>query len=180
MRINYEDAQFLVVDYQSRLMPSIERLEDLLKNAHILLRGMEILGVPMLVTQQYPQGLGGTDEKLMEYLGQATFVDKVEFSVFQNEKAREVIEGRHKKCVILCGMEAHICVLQTAIDLKEAGYIPVVVVDAIASRKEKSKEIALYRYQQEGIYCTTTESILFELLKTSKHPAFKEISKLIR
>ena len=130
----------------------------------------------MVVTQQYTKGLGMTVEPIRQAVGSEEYVDKIAFSVYDDVK--EQLEG--KQFVLLCGIESHICVLQTVIDLKANGYVPVLVTDCVSSRKEKDKEIALKRARQEGAILTTYESVLFELLRVAGTETSKKIQKLIR
>lgn len=176
MRIEAEKTIGLVVDYQEKLVPAMHENEALIHNASILLEGLKILGVPMVVTQQYTKGLGMTVEPIRQAVGSEEYVDKIAFSVYDDVK--EQLEG--KQFVLLCGIESHICVLQTVIDLKTNGYVPVLVTDCVSSRKEKDKEIALKRARQEGAILTTYESVLFELLKVAGTETSKKIQKLIR
>ena len=180
MRILKENTIALVVDYQEKLMPVMSNKEELEKRSNILLKGLKALEVPMIITQQYTKGLGMTIPSLFESVGTEEYLEKMTFSCFDDEGIKAKIEESGKKCVIICGIESHICVLQTCIDLKEAGYTPVLVVDCISSRKESDKEIAILRAKQEGIYLTTTEAILFELTRKAGNPTFKEISRLIK
>lgn len=176
MRIEAEDAIAIVIDYQERLMPVMYEKEELLKNTTILLSGLQELQIPIVVTQQYTKGLGQTVEEIRNVLGNFNYLEKVAFSAF--EEIKQVIEG--KKYVIVCGIEAHICVLQTLLDLKENGYIPVLVEDCISSRTLHNKQIALERAKQEEVILTTYESVLFELMKTAGTDTFKKIQKLIK
>lgn len=121
-----------------------------------------------------------TIPSLFEAAGEEKYFDKITFSCMDDEAIRNAVEAGGKKNVIVCGIESHICVLQTCIDLKEAGYTPILVVDCMSSRKESDKEIAILRAQQEGILLTTTEAILFELTRKAGNPTFKEISRLIK
>lgn len=180
MRIRKEDVIALVVDYQEKLMQVMEEKEELEKRAEILLKGLKILGVPMIVTQQYTKGLGMTVPVLQKAAGTEHFSEKITFSCMENEEIRRIVQESGKKCVIVCGIEAHICVLQTCIDLKEAGYETILVMDCISSRKETDKEGAILRAQQEGILLTTSEALLFELTRIAGNPVFKEISRLIK
>ena len=134
----------------------------------------------MLFTQQYTKGIGMTIPSLFEAAGEEKYFDKITFSCMDDETIRNAVEASGKKNVIVCGIESHICVLQTCMDLKEAGYTPILVVDCMSSRKESDKEIAILRAQQEGILLTTTEAILFELTRKAGNPTFKEISRLIK
>lgn len=176
MRIEREQTAALVVDYQEKLVPVMHEKETLIHNSCILLEGLRLLGVPMTITHQYTKGLGATVEPITQAVGHSSYIDKILFSAYENVKGQ--IEGR--KFIIICGIEAHICVLQTVIDLKAAGYVPVLVADCISSRKEMDKEIALKRASAEGAIVTTYESLLFELLKEAGTETSKKIQKLIR
>lgn len=176
MRIEREQAVALVVDYQAKLLPVMNETEKLLHNTKILLEGLKTLEVPMYITQQYTKGLGMTEETIMEAAGTTEYIDKIAFTAYDSVKWKL----RGKKFVIVCGIEAHICVLQTVIDLKEAGFVPVLVADCISSRKESDKLVAMERARQEGAIVTTYESLLFELLKVAGTDTSKVIQKLIR
>ena len=176
MRILREEAVALVVDYQEKLVPVMREKELLIYHSQILLQGLKILDVPMTITQQYTKGLGTTVEDITAAIGTEAYVEKISFSAY--EQVKEQIQG--KKFVIVCGIEAHICVLQTVIDLAAAGYIPVVVEDCISSRKKYDKKIALERMKQEGAMITTTESLLFELLREAGTDTSKKIQRLIK
>lgn len=176
MRIEAEQAVAVFVDYQEKLLPVMYEKERLLNNSGILAKGLRVLGIPMVVTQQYTKGLGHTEKNLMEAMGLASYKEKIRFSAI--EEIREEIAG--KKFVILCGIEAHICVLQTLIDLKAEGYIPVLVEDCISSRKEHDKRIAVERAKQEGAIITTYEALLFELLKVAGTEESKKIQRLVK
>lgn len=176
MRIELKDAIAVIVDYQEKLVPVMSEAEKLIHNSCILLEGLKILEVPMVVTQQYTKGLGMSVDSILEAAGTSEYIDKISFTAYDAVKWKL----RGKKYVIVCGIEAHICVLQTVIDLKAAGYVPVLVADCISSRKEADKEVALERARQEGAIVTTYESLLFELLKVAGTETSKKIQKLIR
>lgn len=180
MRILKEDTIALAVDFQEKLMPVMTHAEELEARTNILLKGLRTLEVPTLFTQQYTKGIGMTVPSLFEAAGTKEYFDKITFSCWDDEAIRNAVEASGKKNVIICGIESHICVLQTCMDLKEAGYTPILVVDCMSSRKESDKEIAILRAQQEGILLTTTEAILFELTRKAGNPTFKEISRLIK
>lgn len=180
MRILAENTQVLVIDFQTSFENVMADTKTVLQKTKTLLTGLKALELPMVVSQQYTKGLGETVDLLKPCIEGAPLVDKVEFSVYQNEEGKQLIKDNQRKNVIICGIESHICVLQTAIDLKEAGYEPIIVWDCLSSRTKESMEIAKLRYQYENICITSVESILFELLVTSKHKAFKEISNLIK
>lgn len=179
MRILAENTSCLVIDYQERLLPAMANKEELLANSVKLLTGLRILGIPMTITGQYTKGLGLNVPEIFEAVGTEEYIDKITFSSYEAEEVQKSL-GENVKNVILCGIESHVCVLQTAIDLKAAGYQPVLVVDCISSRKEKDMEIALLRAQQEGVLLTTSEAILFELTRAAGTDTFKQISKLVK
>ena len=176
MRIEREHTAAIVVDYQEKLMPVMNEKESLIHNSEILLKGLKILDVPMYITQQYTKGLGTSIKEITDAVESTEYTDKLAFNAY--ECVADKIAG--KKYIIVCGIEAHICVLQTVIDLKAAGYIPVLVADCISSRKESDKQVALERARQEGAIVTTYESILFELLRVAGTDTSKQIQKLIR
>ncbi len=180
MRINKEDTLTLVIDYQERLMPAMADLDSLIKNSSILLEGLRILEVPFIVTQQYTKGLGNTVEPIRNALACDEYFDKTSFSIMGDDAIRQAVIDSGKKNVILCGAEAHICVLQSAIDLKASGYNVILIADCIASRNETNKSLALIRAQQEGIIISSCESILYELLQKAGSDQFKQISKLVK
>ena len=176
MRIEHEHTAALVVDFQERLVPAIADHEALMKRVQILLKGLRVLQVPMIVTQQYTKGLGMSVPEIWEASGETDYLDKISFSAL--DVAEPKIRG--KKYILVCGMEAHCCVLQTVIDLAAAGYVPVLVTDCIGSRRDTDLQMAIKRAEQEGAILTTSEAILFELLKVAGTPLSKEILKIVK
>ena len=144
------------------------------------MKGLKELSVPLIFTQQYTKGLGSTVDDLVINTEEFSYIEKTSFSCCDEEKFTQALEGLNKKNVIICGIESHVCVLQTAIDFNSKGYYPVLVVDCISSRKKQSIEVALKRMAQEGILITNAESILFELTRDAKNPAFKSISSIVK
>lgn len=181
MRILAEDTMALIIDYQERLLPVIDRNEELLHNTQILMKGLQVLGIPMLVSQQYTKGIGMTVPELVEILGDGfTYEDKVSFSCAGDETILGKIKASGRQNIIICGIEAHICVLQTVIDLIALGYQVILVEDCVGSRRENDRRIGIKRAIKEGAILTTYEAILFELTKIAKTDTFKEISRLIK
>ena len=176
MRIERDKAVVVAVDYQEKLMPVMSKKEALLEHSMILLKGVHMLEVPIIVTQQYTRGLGDTVKEIREVVESDEYVEKISFSAW--EDIRELTKG--KKFVILCGIESHICVLQTLIDAKADGMIPVLVTDCISSRLETDKEYAIERAKQEGAIVTTYEALLFELLKEAGTKESRKIQSLIK
>ncbi len=180
MRILQEESIGLFIDFQERLVPAMRKNKELIKNTGKLLKGLKELAVPMIFTQQYTKGLGPTVNDLIINHDEFSFIEKTSFSCCDEEKFNQALEGLNKKNVIICGIESHVCVLQTAIDLKNKGYNPVLVVDCISSKKKESIKVGLKRMEQEGILITNTESILFELTRDAKNPVFKAISSIVK
>jgi len=180
MRILKENVIGVVVDIQERLFPHIHQHELLEKNTKILVEGLKALDVPFLITEQYKKGLGDTVSGIESLVAKDPHFEKMAFSCCDEPKFMESLETSTKRIVILAGMETHICMLQTAIDLKERGFHPVIVEDCVSSRTPDNKQIALNRMRQEGIIVTSYESILFELCRVAGSDAFKTISKLVK
>lgn len=180
MRVIKENTISLLIDVQERLFPHIHEHEPLKKNMEILLAGLKTLNVPVIVTEQYKKGLGETIDDIEELVEQYPHEEKVAFSCCDEPEVIEKIEISTKRFVIIAGIESHICVLQTAIDLKERGFNPVVVEDCVGSRTAENKRIAMHRLRQEGVIVTSYESILFELCRKAGTDAFKTISKLVK
>lgn len=180
MRVLKQEAVGVVVDVQEKLYPHIDNNEELKKNLEILIKGLKSLDIPLLVTQQYTKALGETIEGVSKAIGEYSAIEKRPFSCYDEEEFKNKLDSMDRKYVILCGIESHICVMQTAIDLKEKGYIPVIVEDCVSSRRKNDKRVALDRLRNEGAIVTTYESLLFELCRTSKADNFKTISKLVK
>jgi nicotinamidase-related amidase len=176
--LSVENSRLLIVDVQEKLLPLIPVAERLIHNCRRLLDGAKILSVPSFGTEQYPKGLGRTTPQLAERLG--PLPSKVEFScvpVLGWGEAAQVADDRDQ--VVVAGMETHVCVLQTVLDLIAAGFRVYVPADAVASRSEIDWRIALDRMASSGATVTTVESVLFEWCQKAGTPAFKEIQKLI-
>lgn len=176
MLMKREDMAAVAVDYQERLMPVMHEKEELMAHSVILLKGLRELGIPIYITQQYTRGLGMTVPEIIEAAGTSEYLEKISYSA-----AEEVIPKLgEKRTVIVCGIESHICVLQTVIDLKAKGYTPVLVTDCISSRKPRDLKMALERAKMEGAILTTYEALLFEILGKAGTPEAKKIQKLIK
>lgn len=180
MRILKTNAAGLIIDIQEKLFPLISGNEDVARNTSILIQGLKALGVPILVTQQYTKGLGPTVPAILEALGTNDYLEKVAFSCCDDGGFMKELSRLGKKYIIVAGIESHVCVLQTTIDLLENNFQPVVVQDCISSRRPNDKKIAVARMRAEGAIITTYESVLFEILRYSGTPEFKEISRLVK
>ena len=180
MRILRENTIGLVIDIQERLVPVMEESEQLVENCSKLIQGLQILGLPLLVTQQYTKGLGETIDEIKSLIPDFQYIEKKDFSCLDEPVFAEKLALSGAKNVIICGIESHVCVLQTALDLKASGYNPVVVFDCVSSRSFDNVDLVAERFRYEGIMMTSMESILFELTRSAGAPGFKEISKLVK
>lgn len=174
-------SQLLIVDVQTRLigvMPEAD-VAGCLKQSGILAQAAALLAVPIILTEQYPKGLGHTDPALMAQLSGVTPVEKTAFSCLAEAKVKRQL-SRDRSQIVLAGMEAHICILQTALDLMAAGKQVHVAEDAIISRSPHNKANAVARLRAAGCIISNTESIVFEWLGRAEGDAFKKISQLIR
>ncbi len=180
MRILRENTIGLVIDIQERLVPAMEESEQLVENCSKLIQGLQILGLPLLVTQQYTKGLGETIDEIKSLIPDFQYIEKKDFSCYDEPVFAEKLALSGAKNVIICGIESHVCVLQTAIDLKAAGYNPVVAFDCVSSRSFDNIDLAAERFRYEGIMMTSMESIIFELTRSAGALGFKEISKLVK
>ena len=178
--LNTENTMALAIDFQDRMMPVIDDNEELTRIAVTFLKGCRILDVPVLATQQYTKGLGETIEPVKEALGEFEHIEKITFSCYKNEEFRRKLEQSGRKNIIVTGVEAHICVQQTVLDLLDHGYCVYVLVDCVSSRFSTDRKFSTKRMDRAGAIITTMESILFELLGSADHPSRKEITKLVK
>ncbi len=180
--VSIDNSLLLVIDIQSKLVAAMPEndAEQMLDNSSQLLDASKTLDIPVLLTEQYPKGLGPTEHKLIEKLTQNTAIfNKTGFSCLAADGFTGALEQSGRKQIIIIGQETHVCVLQTALELSNQGYQVHVVEDAVCSRKTEHKLFALQRMQQQGITISCHESVLFEWLENSNHPDFKSISGLI-
>lgn len=181
MKIQRNDCLALVIDVQEKLFPFISGNEKMLRNQINLIKGVQVLGIPTIVTEQYRKGIGPTVKPILELFGDNfTYLEKFEFSCFENSAIKEAVLASGRKKILIIGIEAHVCVMQTVLDAFDCGLEPVVIADSIGSRDIYNKEIAIERMRNNGAVITTTESILFELLVQSGTQEFKEISKIVK
>ena len=169
----------VAVDYQERLVPAIGNKEELMECSAKFLTGLRILNIPTYITQQYTKGLEMTVAEITDAIGSDEYVEKISFGA-ASELIKVIPSPEEKPYVLICGIESHICVLQTLLGLKAAGYTPVLVTDCAGSRKKKDFDIALERAKQEGIILATYESVLFELLHEAGTDMFRQISRLVK
>lgn len=170
----------VVIDVQGKLARLMHDKEQLFANIKILIKAAKILDIPIVFCQQYPEGLGQTIDEIAELLEDYEPVNKTSFSCAGNDKFCDSLKATGKKQLILCGIETHVCVYQTVMDLLANGYEAVVVADAVSSRTLENKQIALNRMQSKGAELYSSEMVLFELIKNAKHLRFKEIAQLVK
>ncbi|NLN92431.1 MAG: hydrolase [Candidatus Hydrogenedens sp.] len=176
-----ENTVLLVIDIQDVLMPENEKVSrNYLKQCSRLIRVMQALEVPILVTEQYPDRLGATNEELLSLLGDTPRQPKIEFSCLANTAFREALEKTGRKQLLIIGMETHICVMQTALEALDEGYEVYVVRDAVVSTREREYKAGLERLARGGAEITTTEMSIFELLRQGGTPEFKKVLPLIK
>ncbi len=181
-RLTRENSLLLVVDVQERLFAAMdsEHREEMAKNLKVLATTARRLGIPILLSEQYPKGLGHTLPELRESLGEIEPVTKMAFSCWKAEGFAERFAATRARQVILTGLEAHVCVLLTALDLLAEGYTVYAVADATCSRRRENRQLALDQLRQVGAVVTSTESVLFQLLRTADTDDFRALSRLIK
>jgi nicotinamidase-related amidase len=177
MQLASATSALVVIDIQERLLPTIPDGSTVITESCRLVDAARLFNVPVLATEQYPKGLGPTVETLAEKLDKVT--DKLSFSCCGCESFTQQV-GDATEAVVLCGLETHVCIAQTAIDLMAEGIGVWVAVDAVASRRQLDHEVALRRLESAGAVLTTTEAILFEWCRSADHPAFREMRKLLQ
>ena len=176
-----EDCALAVIDIQEKLLPPIFEKERLVRNAQLLVRLANILQLPVIVSTQYEKGLGQTVAEISSLLPDAKPVDKLEFGCFGNgEYCSQIGKLANRNMLLLCGMESHICVMQTALGALNQGLNVHVAADAVSSRTELNWKLGLNRMQAAGAVISSTEMMIYELLGKSGTPAFKEILKHLK
>ena len=176
-KLDRERAALVVIDLQEAFREAVPGFADVAAAAAKLTQGAEAMGVPIVVTEQYPQGLGNTAPELAEHLPDGIEpIEKVRFSAAEADGFD--LAGRDQ--ALVCGIEAHVCVNQTVLDLLDAGVEVHVVSDAVASRSEADRELGLHKAEQAGAVLTSVETALFELLRGSDAPEFKEVQALVK
>ncbi len=174
MRIQAQDSVLLVVDLQSRLLPAIHEGESVLANAIWLVDVAQTLKIPVLATEQYPQGLGLTEANLRARLPKSALIEKIYFSAIPEGKLLKHADAQHQQWIVV-GTEAHVCVQQTVLDLLAQGLAVFVVEEAVGSRKPRDKALALERMRQHGAEIVSREMVAFECLGQANTPEFRAV-----
>ncbi len=179
MKLDRGRAALAVIDVQEAFRPAVLDFDRVIANVAVLVQGARILGVPVLVTEQYPRGLGGTVPEVAEHLEGVPRIEKVCFSALDADGFPAALEDERDQ-VVLCGIEAHVCVNQTAEDLLATGREVHVVRDAVSSRTIENRELGLHKMEHSGAASTSVETALFELLRRAGTPEFKEVQALVK
>ena len=182
MLIHAETSCLIVIDMQERLVPAMQAPARTIRNARVLITAARELAVPVLLTEQYPQGLGPTVPELARAAAEANaaILPKMHFSCMEDPGFAAAFKATGRRQAVIAGMEAHICVMQTAVSLMDQGYEVFVVTDATSSRTLESEKACLDRLQASGAGIVTTEMVVFEWLGRAGTPAFKALLPLIK
>jgi nicotinamidase-related amidase len=180
-RIEAQDSVLMVVDIQERLLPAIHDNERVRTQATKLIQGAKILGVPIVWTEQYKRGLGETSPEIKEAIGDAAEpLEKMTFGCLDDEKVKQQFDRLNRKTLVLCGIEAHVCVTQTAMRGLDDGLKVVLAEDAVSSRKSSDCEAGIRRMYREGVVPATVEMLLMEWTKIAGTETFKKILPIIK
>ena len=182
-KLQADKSQLLVIDVQERLAPVMTEMAAMTQNAAIVMQAANALAVPMVISEQYRKGLGATIEPLRAHAGNAPVLEKMHFSCWDDDALKQHLletKAAGRTQFVLLGIEAHICVAQTALDLRAAGEEVFVVADAVTSRTARSLELALARLRAAGCNIVSAEMVLFEWLHLSGTEDFKKLSKLVK
>jgi nicotinamidase-related amidase len=175
------NAVLMVIDIQERFVPIIPEAERLIDRTVIMVQAADALGIPVIVTEQYPQGLGHTTARLREALPKAQqYLEKTAFGCLGDAEIEKHLDALDRQQVMVCGLETHVCVNQTVHQLLEAGYEVHLIADALASREKAHYEIGLAKMVRSGAVHSCVEMALFELMRGSTHPQFKALQGLIK
>lgn len=178
--LKIENTTLLIVDIQGNLAHSMHGKELLFKNVQKLIKGIQILRIPILWVEQNPRGLGPTIPEIADLLSDIQPISKMSFSSCRNDRFLQALNALNRKQVLIAGIEAHVCVYQTAAELVDIGYDVQVVTDAVSSRNMENKKIGLHRMKDSGVSLTSVETALFELLKAAEGEPFREILKIVK
>ncbi len=178
--LNTEEAVLVVVDVQGSLVDIVSRTELVLPNTLKIIRGCQALGLPILATAQVPEKLGPVLPEIKNALEGSEPISKSAFSALREPAFLTELAQTSRKQVLLTGIETHVCVFQTGLDMRDSGYEVYVLGDAVFSRTEENYQLGLARLHDAGAIVSSTEMALFELMRTSRHPAFRTISKLVK
>jgi nicotinamidase-related amidase len=176
-----DNSCLILIDMQEKLQKAMSKVSKCIENQKLLLQTATILKIDSITTEQYPAGLGHTIDELKLLLPENTaIIEKTAFSCCGESAFRTALKSKSRKTLIICGIEAHVCVQQTVLDLLADGYEVIIPADAVSSRNDDNCRLALESMRQAGAFITSSEAIVFALLRDAKHPNFRTISKLIK
>ncbi len=175
-----ENTCLLIIDIQKRILPVIKDYELVVENTLKLIKGFKAMSLPIYYTEQYPKGLGPTEEQIVNELDGIKPIEKMTFSCSGAGDLFNTFHTKFHSQIVVCGIESHVCVQQTVLDLIENSFQVNLAADAVSSRNEKDYNIAISRMRHHGAEVTTTESILFELLNVCGTDVFKQVSKIVK
>lgn len=173
-------SALVLIDFQEKLFPYVYEYQRVLARVDLLLSAANLLQIPMLLTEQYPKGLGGTIEAIRKHLPQNPALEKMEFSCLSAPGFRERLSALQRDQIVLAGIETHICLAQTALELASSGGNVFVVADAASSRRPLDAQIALQRLERSGLTVTTAEAVVFEWLRRAGTEEFKAIQPKLK
>jgi len=180
MLISANRSQLLIVDVQERLAPAMHDLPGIVKTIGLLTAAAEAVSVPLTLSEQYPKGLGSTSAEIADMAGDAPRFEKLHFSCFGDEALRDRMSKLDRDILVIAGIEAHVCVLQTALGAMQYGLLPVVVADAVSSRTTDNHALGLARMRAAGVTIASAEMVAFEWIEKAGTPAFKSIAPLLK
>lgn len=178
--LNRKNTALIIIDIQEKFLPVIKDIDKVIENSIKLIKSFQIMKIPIIVTEQYPKGLGKTVDKIRNELKEYKPIEKICFNCFDNKDFFNILKDKKIKNIIICGIESHVCVTQTLIDAISKGFTVHLVKDAVSSRKESDYKLTIERAKQEGALISSTEMVIFQLLKKAGSKKFKEISKIIK
>lgn len=178
--LNSNDTVLIVVDVQEKLIGAMHNREKLVENFTRLIKGAQVLEVPIIITEQNPRGLGATIPQLASLFSEFNPIPKLSFSCCSDKKFADALKKSKRKQVLLTGIETHVCIYQTAVDLLSSGYKVQIVADCVSSRTPENINIALDRIKSEGAKITSIEMALFELLRVAEGDKFKKILQIVK
>jgi len=177
-----ENVVLLVIDIQDKFRPVIPGISSVIANTAKLVQAFQVFNVPVVVTEQYPGKLGTTVKEIRDVLSGNDHIEKVYFDCFCEQSFARLLKKKYKKkkILVICGIEAHVCIFQTALDALSRGYEVHLVTDAVSSRKRVDHETALKRLATEGVKLATSEMLIFQMMRDAKEAHFKEISRIVK
>ena len=178
--LNPASTALLIIDIQERILPVIHNYQNVVQNTIKLIKGFKVMNLPIFYTEQYPKGLGSTKSEIKNELGNSEYFDKMSFSCLGAGDLFSKFKENNKSQIVVTGVETHVCVQQTVLDLIENGFQVNVAADAVSSRRENDYRFALDRMRHHGAEITTHEAILFELLNVCGTDTFKQVSKIVK